>query len=89
MVPEQRELFLANLDWASAELRNQDLVARLYAGSNPLALLVKSTRSDSKHLGFVEFLHGGLGQEDTSCGLGLGLQSLDEDAVKEGSDRTD
>jgi hypothetical protein len=64
-------------------LGDQDLVTRLDADGYPLALLIISTGSNSQYLGLVELLDGGLGQEDAGCGLGLGLETLDEDAVEE------
>jgi hypothetical protein len=70
-------------------LGNQHLVARLHARRNTLALPVKRTGSDSEDLGLIQLLHGGLGQEDAGCGLGLGLDALDEDAVEEGRNGAD
>lgn len=83
MVPEKAQLLLANLDGASAELRDQDLVAGLYAGGNALSILVEGTGADGEDLCFVELLDGRLGEEDAGCGLGFGLDALDEDAVEE------
>lgn len=70
-------------------LRNQDLVARLYAWCNALSILVKCTRSNSEHLCLVQLLHSGLGKEDAGRSLGLWLEALDEDAVEERGDRLD
>ena len=83
MVPEKAQLLLAHLDGASAELRDQDLVAWLYAGGNALSILIEGTGADGEDLSFVELLDGGLGEEDAGCGLGFGLDALDEDAVEE------
>ena len=77
VVPEKAQLLFADLDGASAELRDQDLVARLYAGA------------DGEDLGLVELLDGSLGEEDAGCGLGFGLDALDEDAVEERRDAAD
>jgi hypothetical protein len=89
VVPEQAQLLLTNLDGASAELRNQHLVTRLYAGSDALSILVKGAGADGEDLGFVELLDGRLGEEDAGCGLGFGLDALDEDAVEEGRNAAD
>jgi hypothetical protein len=59
-------------------LRNQNLVTRLYARRDPLSLLVNGTGSNGQDLCLVE-----LGEEDAGCGLGFGLEALDEDAVEE------
>ena len=89
VVPEQAQLVLANLDGASAELRDQDLVAGLYAGGNALSILVEGTGADGEDLCFVELLDGRLGEEDAGCGLGFGLDALDEDAVEQRRDALD
>jgi len=73
-------------------LWNQDLVASLYAHCYSLALLVDTTRSDSQNLGLVQLLDGALWEKDTASGLGLSLDSLDQDTVEkrgEGLDRLD
>jgi hypothetical protein len=70
-------------------LRDQDLVAGLYAGSDALSILVEHARADGEDLGFIELLDGGLGEEDARCGLGLGLDALDEDAVEQRRDAAD
>lgn len=46
MVPEQTQLLISHLDWGSAVLRNQDLVARLHAGRNALSILVNGAGTD-------------------------------------------
>jgi hypothetical protein len=89
MVPEQAQLLVSNLDRASTELWNQHLVAGLHTWRYPLAILVHCSGAYGEYFGFVELLHGRLGQEDTSCGLGFGLDALDKDAVKEGGDAAD
>jgi hypothetical protein len=89
MVPKQAQLLLANLNWRSAELRNQHLVAGLYADGYPLSLPVVCAGAHSDDFRFVEFLDGGFGEEDAGCGFGFGLEALDEDAVEEGGDAAD
>lgn len=88
-VPEQAQLLVADLDWAAAELRNQDLVAGLDAGRNALSVLVNGAGADGNHLGLVEVLDGCLGEEDASGGLGFGLDALHENAVEEGCNAAD
>jgi hypothetical protein len=67
-------------------LGNQDLVAGLYARGDTLSLLVECTRSDCQHLGLIQLLHSGLGEEDAGRGLSLRLEALDEDAVEKRGD---
>ena len=70
-------------------LGNQNLVAGLDAGCYPLALLVECSGPNGQYLGLVQLLDGGLGQEDAACGLGLGLEALDEHAVEERGEGAD
>jgi hypothetical protein len=89
VIPEQAQLLLSNLDRAATKLGNQHLVADRHAGSDPLSILVEGTGANGYNLGLVELLDGGLGQEDTGCGLGFRLDALNEDAVEERSDGAD
>jgi hypothetical protein len=89
VVPEQAVLLLADLDGAAAELRDQNLVTGLDADGNAVAGLVECARADGEDLGLVQLLDGGLGQEDAACGLGLGLEALDEHAVEERGEGAD
>jgi len=89
MVPEQAQLLLANLNRASAILRDEHLIADADAGLDALAILVVSAGADGDDLCFVELLDGGLGEEDTRGGFGFGLEALDEDAVEERGDGAD
>lgn len=89
MVPEQTVFLLADLDGAAAELGNQDLVAGLHADGNAVARLVECARADGEHLGLIQLLDGSLGEEDAGCGLGLGLEALDKNAVEEGREGAD
>lgn len=89
VVPEQAVLLLADLDGAAAELGNEDLVAGLDAKGYPLAFLVLEAGANGENLGLVELLDGAVGEEDAGGGLGLGLDALDENAVKERSEGLD
>lgn len=89
MIAEKRVLVLTNLDGRTTKLRNQNLVTGLNGRSNALSIAVKGTGANSENLGFVEFLDGGLGEEDATGGLGLGLDALDEDAIEEGCEGLD
>ena len=89
VVPEQAVLLLTDLDRGTAKLGNQDLVARLHADGNAVARLVVCAGADGEDLGLVQLLDSGLGQEDAGCGLGLGLETLHQDAVEEGCEGAD
>ena len=89
VIAEKRVLVLTNLDGRTTKLRNQNLVTGLDGRSNALSIAVKGTGANSENLCFVEFLDGGLGKEDATGGLGLSLDALDENAVKEGCEGLD
>lgn len=73
----------------SSYLGDQDAVTNGNTHGQSVALLVEGTGADSHNLGLVELLNAGLGQEDAAGGLGLGLDTLDQDTVKEGSESSD
>jgi hypothetical protein len=89
MVSEQAQFLLANLDWAAAELGNQNLVAGLHAGGDALSVLIEGAGADGNDLCFVEILDGCLWEEDASGSLGFGLDALHKDAVEEGHNAAD
>lgn len=70
-------------------LRDKDAVASVDTHGETLAVLVEGTGANGENLGLVEVLNGGLGEEDAGGSLGLGLDALDEDAVKEGDEGLD
>lgn len=70
-------------------LGDEDAVASVDAHGEALAVLVEGTGANSEDLGLVEVLNGGLGKEDAGGSLGLGLDALDEDAVKKGDESLD
>jgi hypothetical protein len=70
-------------------LGNQNAVSGSDAHRYPLAILVESTGTNGQDLGLIELLHGSLWEEDTTGGLRVGFDALNEDAVKERSERLD
>jgi len=85
-------MFICSWTYLLPYLWDQDLVASLYAHRYSLALLVDTTWSDGQNLGLIQLLDGALWEKDTAGGLGLSLDSLDQDTVKkrgEGLDRLD
>lgn len=59
------------------------------AARNILAIPVKETRTNSENLGDILLLDAALREEDARGGLGLGLDTLDQDAVEEGGEVLD
>lgn len=59
------------------------------AARNVLAIPVKETRTNSENLGDILLLDAALREEDARGGLGLGLDTLDQDAVEEGGEVLD
>jgi hypothetical protein len=74
---------------ATTYLRNQNPVTSCNTHCYPLAILVESTGTDSQDLGLVELLHGGLGEENSTGGLSISLDALNEDAVEKRSEVLD
>ena len=70
-------------------LWNKDLVALLDTHCDSLAFSVESTWSNGQNLSFIELLYTALGQEDATSSLGLGLDSLDKNAVEEWDESAD
>ena len=89
MISEERVLVLTDLDGRATELRDQDLVTGLDRRGNALSISVESARADGQHLGLVQLLDGGFGEEDTAGGLGLSLDALDQNAVEKGGEGLD
>lgn len=87
------QCFASRIGWPrigrSTYLRDQDTVTGSNAHGEALAVLVEDTGSNSEDLGLVLLLDAALGEEDTGGGLGLGLDTLDQDAVEEGSKALD
>jgi hypothetical protein len=75
--------------WSATYLRNQNFVAGADTHGEALAILVKGTGANGEDLGLVLLLDAALREEDAGGGLGLGLDSLDQDAVQEGSEALD
>lgn len=87
------QCFASRIGWPrigrSTYLRDQDTVTGSNAHGEALAVLVEDTGANSEDLGLVLLLDAALGEEDTGGGLGLGLDTLDQDAVEEGSKALD
>jgi len=63
-------------------LRNEDLVTFLHAHGDALSALVDGTGPNSQNARFQKVLDGGLGEKETTCGFGIGLDALDKNAVE-------
>ena len=71
--------FLANIIPSFiAYLWYENLVSWRDTGRNSLALLIKTSRTDSQDFGFVEFLDAALGQVNAAGCFRLSLDSLNE-----------
>jgi hypothetical protein len=88
-VAEELVLLLTGLDGRTTKLGDQDAVADSDAHGQALAILVEATGSDGEDLGLVQLLDARLGQEDAAGRLGLGLDTLHENAVQEGGEGAD
>jgi len=59
------------------------VVTRSDANGDLVAIAVKETGANSENLGHILLLDAALGEKDTRGGLGLGLDTLDQDTVEE------
>ena len=89
-VADEQVLVVADLDRVAAPAGKQNLVAGLHRGGDDLAVLVGGTGASGDD-GSLRKRRGGDrgGKEETGRGLGLGLEALNENAVKERDDRLD
>lgn len=89
-VADEEVLVFANLDRVAAPAGQEDLVAGLDRGGDHLAVLVGSAGASGNDAGLRKRGGGGRGgEEETRRGLGLGLESLYQDAVEQRHDRLD
>ena len=88
-VAEEVVLVLADLDGGAAELGDEDAVASADAHGDALAVAGEGAGADGKHLGLIQLLDAGLGQEDAAGGLGLGLDPLHQHPVQQRHQRLD
>lgn len=88
-IPEEVVLLFTDLDGATTELRNENLVTGGNAHRDSLAITVNGTGADGKDFGLVLLLDAALWEEDTGGSLSLRLDALDEDTVQEGSEVLD
>jgi len=89
-IADEEVLFLADLDRVTAPAGKKNLVTALDRGGDDLAVLVGSTWTSGDDASFRKRRRGGgRGNEKTRRGLGLGLESLNENAVEERDDRLD
>src|SRR4029077_5416497 len=79
-------LFTVDLDLTAAVLAEQHAVAGLDLGSDDLAILVPLAGANGDHLGLDRLLLGGVGDEQTTRGLGFFFEALDQNSIVEGTD---
>jgi hypothetical protein len=62
-------------------LAEQDTIAGLHREGDDLALLVARTGADSDHLPFHRLFLGGVGDDDSACGLLLAVETMNHHAI--------
>lgn len=70
-------------------LGDQDAVAVGNTHRHTLSILIQGSGADSQNLGLVEVFHARFGEKDATGGLGLCLDSLDQNTVQERDKRLD
>lgn len=89
-VTNEEVLVVADLDRVATPAGEEDLVAVLDGSGDNIAVLVGGTGAGGDDASFRKGGgSSGGGDEETGGGLGLGLESLDQNAVEKGDDRLD
>src|SRR6266852_2562866 len=70
-----------DFDLCARPFAEQDVVADLDVDRDELAALVAAARSNGDDLALLRLLLGGVGNDDATSGLRLGIDSLDDNAV--------
>src|SRR6266404_3636669 len=70
-----------DFDLGARPFAEQDAVADLDVDRDELAALVAAARSNGDDLALLRLLLGGVGNDDATSGLRLGIDSLDDNAV--------
>src|ERR1700761_9017993 len=73
-----QEILAVDLDLGARPLAEQDAVADLDVDRNKLAGFVAATRADSDDFTLGGLLLGGIGNDDATGGLRLGVDALDD-----------
>src|SRR5215203_904106 len=76
-----QEILAVDLDLGAGPLAEQHAVADLDVDRNELAGFVAATRANSDDFALGRLLLGGVGNDDASGRLRLGVDALDDDAV--------
>src|SRR5215470_13412976 len=74
-----QELLAIELDFGAGPLAEQDAVADLEIDRDQLASLVAAARTDTGHFALRWLFLRGIGNDDASLGLLLGVDTLDHD----------
>src|SRR5438105_6560177 len=80
-----QELLAVELDLGARPLAEQHAVAGLDVDRNELAGLVAAAGADGNHFAFLRLLLGGVGVDDAALGLLLGIDTLHDPAVVQGT----
>ena len=70
-----------DLDLGARPFAEQHPVALLEVDRDELAAFVAATWTDGDHLSFGRLLFGGIRNDDSACGLSLGIDARNHDAV--------
>src|SRR5271169_4443679 len=70
-----------DLDLGARPFAEQHTVALLEVDRDKLAAFVAATWTDGDHLSFGGLLFGGIRNDDATCGLSLGVDARNHDAV--------
>ncbi len=78
-------LIAVDLDLGAAVLAEQHLLANFDFESAGVAVVQRLAVTDGNNLALDRLLFGGIGDDDAALGLLVGCDTLDQDAVLEGT----
>ncbi len=81
-----QEILTINLDFGAGPLAEQHLVALLHIERDDFSGFVAGAGTDGDDFALLRLLAGGVGNDDATGRLGLGVGTLDDHAVVEGTE---
>ena len=76
-----QEILAVDLDLGAGPFAEQHAIACLEVDRNELAGFVATTRTDGDNLALRRLLLGAVGDEDAASGLGIGINTLDNNTI--------
>src|SRR3954451_16296356 len=78
---QNHEVVAVDLDLTAGVLAHENLVALFDVHGRALAFIVELAGTDGDHFGLLRLLLGGVGNDDSTPDLLLGLETLDQNTI--------